>query len=227
MVKGKPLVISITVIVLAVTALILIAGKIKNNNLLQPLPSPTPTGSISPDVSDMIQLDNPEPDQTIKSPVTLVGQARGYWYFEASFPARMYDANGKELGVVVVQAQDEWMTEDFVPFNTVFNFQKPTTTTGTLVLEKDNPSGLPENDAQLRVPVAFDLANWSTASACKATGCSGQICSDQDVITTCEYSPEYACYKNARCERQENGQCGWTPTEELVACLGSAFQAEP
>ena len=57
---------------------------------------------------------------------------------------------------------------------------------------------------------------------CKPTGCSGQICSDEDVITTCEYREEYACYQTAVCERQTSGECGWTETEELKTCLGGA-----
>jgi hypothetical protein len=59
------------------------------------------------------------------------------------------------------------------------------------------------------------------ASACRSTGCSGQICADQDVITTCEFREEYACYQTATCERQADGACGWTATPELEACLGS------
>ena len=54
---------------------------------------------------------------------------------------------------------------------------------------------------------------------CRATGCSSQVCSDQDVITTCEFRPEFACFRVARCERQTGGQCGWTMTPELQACL--------
>jgi hypothetical protein len=57
---------------------------------------------------------------------------------------------------------------------------------------------------------------------CYVGGCSGQICSDQDgVISTCEWKDEYACYASATCERQPDGQCGWTPTEELTSCLGN------
>jgi hypothetical protein len=59
-------------------------------------------------------------------------------------------------------------------------------------------------------------------SNCRPTGCSGQVCSDRDVITTCEWREEYACYRNATCERQPSGACGWTPTPELEACLGGA-----
>ena len=54
---------------------------------------------------------------------------------------------------------------------------------------------------------------------CFKTGCSGQVCADEDVITTCEYRPEYDCYKAAKCERQANGKCGFTDTPELRRCL--------
>jgi hypothetical protein len=54
---------------------------------------------------------------------------------------------------------------------------------------------------------------------CIRTGCSSQVCSDKNVITTCEWRPEYACYQKAVCERQSNGTCGFTPSAELNACL--------
>jgi len=57
---------------------------------------------------------------------------------------------------------------------------------------------------------------------CKIAGCSGQLCVDknaEDIITTCEYRPEYACYKTARCEKQSDSLCGWTQTAELLGCI--------
>lgn len=105
--------------------------------------------------SDLIRLDNPRPNQSISSPLELQGQARGFWFFEASFPARLLDANGTEIAVIPVTALGEWMTTEFVPFRTVLNFPKPTTATGTLILEKDNPSGLPAQADSLIVPVRF------------------------------------------------------------------------
>ena len=57
---------------------------------------------------------------------------------------------------------------------------------------------------------------------CMKTGCSSQVCSDQEVITTCEYRTEYECYKRAACERQRNGECGFTMTRELTQCLQRA-----
>jgi eight-cysteine-cluster-containing protein len=56
---------------------------------------------------------------------------------------------------------------------------------------------------------------------CGVGGCSGTICTDspEDVVTTCEWREEYACYLDATCERQADGACGWTATPELSMCL--------
>lgn len=54
---------------------------------------------------------------------------------------------------------------------------------------------------------------------CVVTGCSGQVCASEEVVTTCEWMPTYACYEAAPCEVQADGECGWTPTEELLSCL--------
>jgi len=110
----------------------------------------------------MIQVFSPTVDAVVGSPLTVTGKARGNWYFEASFPIRLFDANGKELAVAIAQAQGEWMTTDFVPFQTTLTFTNPTTSTGTLVLEKDNPSGLPQHAGELRVPVKFNPSAEAT-----------------------------------------------------------------
>lgn len=59
----------------------------------------------------------------------------------------------------------------------------------------------------------------SLAAPCVKTGCSGQICADQDMFSTCEFRPEYACYQSATCERQPGGECGWTETPALTSCI--------
>ena len=63
------------------------------------------------------------------------------------------------------------------------------------------------------------------AAPCYVGGCSSQVCSDREgVITTCEFRPEYACYREsfATCERQGDGSCGWTPNADLSACIAAA-----
>ncbi len=60
----------------------------------------------------------------------------------------------------------------------------------------------------------------SNAAPCVRTGCSGQICADGHMFSTCEFRPEYACYKSAVCERGADGKCGFRKTAQLTACLG-------
>lgn len=106
---------------------------------------------------DFIFTDTPRPNDGISSPLTITGQARGTWFFEASFPITLYDSQGNTLGTAIAQAQGEWMTENFVPFEAELSFEAPLTSEkGTLVLHKDNPSGLPEYDDELRMPVRFE-----------------------------------------------------------------------
>lgn len=97
----------------------------------------------------------PKTNEAITSPLSFSGKARGFWFFEASFTVRVFDANGSELGIGIAQAQDEWMTEDFVPFSGTVVFGAPFTPTGKVVFQKDNPSGLPEHDAAIEIPVRF------------------------------------------------------------------------
>lgn len=105
---------------------------------------------------DLIRIYRPQYGDVISNPVLVEGEARGYWYFEASFPVKIVDENGKQLGIGIAQAQKEWMTTDFVPFSVNINFDWPATKNGTIILEKDNPSGLPENADERRIPIKFN-----------------------------------------------------------------------
>jgi hypothetical protein len=92
---------------------------------------------------------------TVSSPLTIEGEARGWWYFEASFPVRLVTDSGEVLAEVPAQALGDWMTEDYVPFTVSIVFATPSATSGKLILARDNPSGLPENDASIEIPVLF------------------------------------------------------------------------
>jgi hypothetical protein len=61
--------------------------------------------------------------------------------------------------------------------------------------------------------------------ACFRTGCLGHLCADHEILTTCEFFEWYVCYEGATCERQPDGECDWTPTEELLHCLDENMQS--
>jgi len=64
-----------------------------------------------------------------------------------------------------------------------------------------------------------------SANGCAVAGCSQQLCVSVEeastIMTTCEYRAEYACYKEASCEPQADGKCGWTQTPELKRCIAN------
>jgi hypothetical protein len=126
-----------------------------------PLEEPTIPTDIAAHIaskSDLIVLTSPAPYDTINSPVSLTGKARGYWFFEASFPVTVVNWDGLIIGEGIATAGGEWMTEEFVPFTASITFTVDPdvySKNGALILQRDNPSGLPENDNALEIPVIF------------------------------------------------------------------------
>lgn len=104
---------------------------------------------------DLIRIESPRPNAKISSPLKITGMARGNWFFEASFPVKLLDENGNEIAHSIAQAKGDWMTTNFIRFNSTIEFNAGTSTKGTLILKKDNPSGLPENGDELHIPVVF------------------------------------------------------------------------
>ncbi len=103
-----------------------------------------------------IRLDFPQSGEVIESPLTVTGAARGTWYFEGQFNVVLTDWDGLIIAEASATAQDEWMTEDFVPFEATLEFEQPDYgDTGSLILQKANPSGLPENDAAYDIRIRF------------------------------------------------------------------------
>lgn len=105
---------------------------------------------------ELIRVFTPRAGDAVGSPLTVTGEARGTWFFEATFPVVVVDWDGRIIGESYATAQDNWMTEDFVPFSATLTFVAPTLyNRGAIILQKSNPSGLPEYDDALEIPVIF------------------------------------------------------------------------
>lgn len=108
--------------------------------------------------TDLIQVELPFPGAVVGKDFSVIGKARGNWFFEASFPIEVLDKNGKRLAIGIAQPMngDTWMTTEFVNFKA--DIQIPQTYIGpaTLILRKDNPSGLVEHDASIAFPITVE-----------------------------------------------------------------------
>lgn len=119
-------------------------------------PSPPSPPERAPSSGTPVIVESPPAGAMISSPVRVTGRARGSWYFEAEFPVRLLDAHDTMIGTGVARAQGDWMTSSYVPFEVSIVFHAPAEdSTGILVLEKSNPSGMKEHAADVRVPVRF------------------------------------------------------------------------
>lgn len=103
--------------------------------------------------SPEIIVDTPKPDSEIQSPLAIAGQARGSWYFEAVFPVKLLDSRKQIIAEGQARAKSDWLTTDFVPFEASLEFSSETKQNGILILQNDNPSGLPQNLKQTQIPV--------------------------------------------------------------------------
>jgi hypothetical protein len=123
--------------------------------------------------SGLIAVEEPRPLSAVVPPLIVRGRARGNWFFEGSFPIMLADRDGRIIAESHASAvldpdnpESTWMTAEFVPFEGKIEFQSPVfpdadkehfSRRGTLILRKDNPSGLPEHDDALEIPVYYDL----------------------------------------------------------------------
>jgi hypothetical protein len=104
---------------------------------ISPHTEPPPFGDSN------IIVRTPMPGGYLRSPLVVEGSARGNWFFEGSFPLRLLDSSGKQLAASAAKAEGNWMTDDWVPYHAVL-YWKGYKGRALLLLEADNPSGLPE-----------------------------------------------------------------------------------
>lgn len=119
-------------------------------------PAETP---LENEYNDLIRIDSPLPGTGISSPLTITGEARGQWFFEATFPITIVNWDGLIIGEGYAEATDEWMTTDYVPFTATVSFTFDPATPydrGWIIFQKSNASGLPEHDDAFEMPITFN-----------------------------------------------------------------------
>lgn len=104
---------------------------------------------------DMVKVNIVE-NSTVNSPLNLLGEIRGSWSFEGSFPIKLVDSNENMIARGIGTLQGDWMTEKFVPFVAQITFSADKSIkNGYIVISKDNPSDLDENNDFVKIPVKF------------------------------------------------------------------------
>ena len=69
-------------------------------------------------------------------------------------------------------------------------------------------------------PPSGQCAPAPTPTECQPTGCSGQVCAAEPVITTCEAAEWMQCLAFTECGNYApGGACGWEQNSEFLACM--------
>ena len=117
-------------------------------------PAKEPSGP--PALSSRVMVTSPGRGAQVGHSFTVAGLAPGPWFFEAQFPVMVRAADGAVVGRAIATAQGEWMTEKQVTFTATMQIDATFHGEATLVLLKDNPSGLPEHDDAVEIPIVVD-----------------------------------------------------------------------
>ena len=111
-------------------------------------------GELQKFSSENVRVNSPRINEKVEKKFAVTGEIRGNWMFEASFPIQVLDPSGNKVAQGFAMTSANWMTTEFVPFTgeiTTAGYSGP----ATIVLMKDNPSGLPENDDSVSFTVVI------------------------------------------------------------------------
>lgn len=115
-----------------------------------------------------VRIIQPQSSAVATSPLRVSGEARGSWFFEGALPVRLANASGHIIARANATSSENWMTENYIPFSAVLYFSVQERQEGRLIIAKDNPSGLPHNEAEVRIPVILEpggessIFSWTT-----------------------------------------------------------------
>lgn len=105
---------------------------------------------------EVIKVSQLQSGATITSPLSITGEVPGNWSHEAVFTISL--AYGGEdlitIGETSATVEGDWMTDSLRPFSATLEFTVPEgVSEGMLIIRNANPSGLPENDDSVSIPV--------------------------------------------------------------------------
>lgn len=174
-----------------------------------------------------IEIVEPSSESAIESPLVVLGRADQSWFGGDDTVVLVLTGGG---GMEIARASAERIG-DFVngkaPLRVEIFFVVDAETKGFLEIFGGDREEAATSTRHIRIPLTFLTSKGTeapstpapTTESCRPTGCSGTICARESVVTTCEFLPEYACYRDAICEELPSGECGWRETDELAQCL--------
>ncbi|NBV76793.1 hypothetical protein EBR66_01370 [bacterium] len=142
------------VTVLGVGAVLFQKGLLSPYHYEAPLSPATPVSEMPQTRGTLVSIVSPAASSSVSKTFVVSGVAPGYWSFEGSFPVQVRSSAQEVIATAVAQLEGDWMTDKQIPFSATIDlgtstYQGP----AMLILMKDNPSGLPENEDSVSMPL--------------------------------------------------------------------------
>ena len=105
-------------------------------------------GEVLSEKGERIYLEGVKSGDILSVDDVIIGRAPGSWFFEGSFPVRIFDQEGDEIAALFAVTEEDWMQEGYIPFTLELRSNLIDLDEESIVVfqfEKDNPSGLDEN----------------------------------------------------------------------------------
>jgi len=120
--------------------------------------------SITPNITQPEALGNKDDliffliasGSNVSGKIDANGILKGGYFFEGNLPISILDANKNVLRITNGTATADWMTIEPVPFKTNLDFTNLPPGPAYIQIHNDNPSGLPENDKFILIPVVIN-----------------------------------------------------------------------
>ncbi|PIP68757.1 hypothetical protein CO033_01680 [Candidatus Nomurabacteria bacterium CG_4_9_14_0_2_um_filter_32_10] len=96
------------------------------------------------------------PNSKVQGVVSYQGAVKGGYFFEANILINILDANKNVLKTSNAIAMTDWMTIEPVEFEGNIDFTNLPKGLAYIEIHNDNPSGLPENDKSVLIPIVID-----------------------------------------------------------------------
>jgi len=107
---------------------------------------------------DIIYLEGVKSGDVLSVEDEILGRAPSSWYFEGTFPVRIFNQRGDEIASLFAIATEEWTQDGYVPFSLELHSNLIDLKEESVVVmqfEKDNPSGLEENADYFKISVTL------------------------------------------------------------------------
>lgn len=102
-----------------------------------------------------IIINSPKKEELISSPLVITGQVNGNGWsgFEGQVgTVKLLGSNAEILGTAILEPTTDWMRLP-TKFKAILVFASAKEQNGMLVFKNENPSGMPENDTEFKLPV--------------------------------------------------------------------------